>query len=69
MTPQELHAALDALRKERRLFWWQIAVKADVSEIDLRQLRHGRRGGYYKALAWLEKQQAEGLPAGREVEP
>lgn len=65
MTPQELHAALAAVRTERGLFWWQIAVKADVSEIDLRQLRRGGRTGYYKALAWLEKQQ----PTERDTGP
>jgi hypothetical protein len=55
VTPQELHAELDRVRRQKRLAWWQVAVQADVSEVALRQLKHGRTFAYYRASAWLER--------------
>lgn len=58
MTPQELHAAIDACRQHgRRTPWWQVAVQADLSIGQLERLKKG--GGSQtvldRAAAWLER--------------
>jgi hypothetical protein len=55
VTPQELHAELDRVRRQKRLAWWQVAVQANVSEVSLRTLRRGRMTAYHRAAAWLER--------------
>lgn len=55
MTPQELHAALDAARRERGLVWWKVAVQVGTDEATLRALKRGQTTAYHKALAWLER--------------
>jgi hypothetical protein len=58
MTPQELHAALDARRREFGMFWWQveIAVQAPAPST-IRQMRNGTVSGPLRgrAEAWLEE--------------
>ncbi len=55
MTPQELHAAIDARRKAAGLKWWQVSLQADVSEPALRATRRRPPGPVVraKAEAWL----------------
>ncbi|MBO3751572.1 hypothetical protein J5X84_36330 [Streptosporangiaceae bacterium NEAU-GS5] len=55
MTPQELHAAIDAVRREERLVWWQVAVQADTGEAPLRALKRGSMTAYQPGLVWLER--------------
>ena len=54
MTPQELHAALDAARG--RTPWWQVAYELDVSENAIRAMRRGVPSPRVaeRAPAWLE---------------
>lgn len=57
MTPQELFAAIDAVRLERGLKWWQVAVQLDISPARVRELCRGVRspGVAERAPAWLER--------------
>lgn len=56
MTPQELHAALDARRQALRVPWWVVAVDLDITEDVLHKLRHGVPSPAVaaRAPAWLE---------------
>ncbi len=57
MTPQELHAAIDARRKADGLKWWQVAVALDVTEDVIRKARRGEHSQRLseQAPAWLER--------------
>ncbi|MGP3917647.1 hypothetical protein [Nonomuraea sp. 10N515B] len=59
MTPEQLHAAVDARRRELGLKWWQIAVQADVSASALERLRNGVVGDRTREqlAAWLRRRQ------------
>ena len=56
MTPQELHAALDARRRALRLPWWRVAIDLDITESNLHAMAGGRlsRPLRARAIAWLE---------------
>ncbi len=56
MTPQELHQALNAQRKERGLTWWQVAVTLDVSIDGLSAIGRGivSVALRQRVAAWLE---------------
>ncbi|MGI5286603.1 hypothetical protein ACQEVF_25145 [Nonomuraea polychroma] len=55
MTPEQLHAELDARRRELGLKWWQ----ADVSASALERLRNGVVGDRTRErlAAWLRRRQ------------
>jgi hypothetical protein len=57
VTPQELYAAIDAVRRDRRVLWWQVAVELDITVGRLAALRRGQpcRGIAERAPAWLER--------------
>lgn len=57
MTPQELHTAVDARRRERELKWWQVAVQVDTSVATLNRLRRGAGGPVLLAAVrgWLDR--------------
>lgn len=55
MTPQQLHAAIDARRRALNLPWWRVAVLLDISRSSLDQLKHGclSEGLRARAEEWL----------------
>ncbi|MEV0968493.1 hypothetical protein [Microtetraspora glauca] len=57
MTPQELHAALDARRRELGMKWWQVemAVQAPAPS-SIRRMRDGTLSAALRVRveAWLE---------------
>jgi hypothetical protein len=57
MTPDQLSRAVQARRKELRLFWWQVALQLDVGEDAVRRLRYGKAGPEIRerAEAWLRR--------------
>lgn len=57
MTPQELHAALDRVRRDRGLALWQVALQMDVTTMAIRSLKTGTASPAVqaKAAAWLER--------------
>lgn len=57
VTPQRLHAELDARRRALGLKWWQVAVALDIGEDRLRRVRTGQLSAALRdrATAWLEK--------------
>lgn len=63
MTPQELHAAIDAARRARGLVWWQVAVQLDVGVRTLNRLRHGEHSQAVnvRGPAWLAREGGAGL--------
>lgn len=57
MTPEQLHAALDARRRERGLMWWQVAVEMDVGPSTLERARYGQASAatLRKGAEWLRR--------------
>lgn len=55
MTPQELHAAIDAARQEKGWPWWKISVALDVSAERVRLMQRGVVSSGLRARAeeWL----------------
>ncbi|MGW6502936.1 hypothetical protein [Nonomuraea angiospora] len=64
MTPQQLHAELDARRRELGLRWWQVAVELDVSLCLLSGLRRGVQSQAVRERApeWLARERRQALP-------
>ena len=59
MTPQELHAAIDARRKTLGWPWWKVSVALDVSLTTIDKLKRGRPG-----IGWRQRAE-EWLGEGR----
>ncbi|MBB2909296.1 hypothetical protein FHS43_000542 [Streptosporangium becharense] len=61
-TPQQLHAAIDELRRRcvPRIPWWQVALQADLTENALRQMARGTASDRTRAraAAWLARHTA-----------
>jgi hypothetical protein len=63
VTPQRLHAELDARRHElgvKAWPWWRVAIALDISVDNLRKVRHGHLSPALRAraVAWLERKPA-----------
>ncbi|MGW4426620.1 hypothetical protein [Streptosporangium sp. NPDC004631] len=69
VTPQRLHAELDARRRGLGLKWWQVAVALDIGEDRLRRVRTGQLSDALRdrATAWLEKTADQAFSRIREV--
>ena len=55
MTPQELYAAVDALRQQKGWPWWKVSVALDVSAERIRFMRRGEVSPRLRSRAeeWL----------------
>lgn len=55
MTPEEMHAALDARRQELHWPWWKVAVKLNCDTTTFSQMRRGHlsRRMRERAEEWL----------------
>jgi hypothetical protein len=57
VTPQELHAELDRVRRDQGLALWQVALQMDVTTMAIYALKRGTASPAVqaRAAAWLER--------------